>query len=872
MKKKNKFKIIILYFVVILTTSYTSIFSFNFFEKNNEKNEFSSEKLENSDYSSFSDGSGEDINVSLHQSLLDDSVIEISNVSDSNNNTFYEPCPTVENFNNSLVNMTVEDIYAPNKNWEIETTIGTMRAIYIYDTALGFQVIGNCILNNFSICFTEDFSGGADSDADIFIQIRNAEWDNGQIEPGPIILNSTYDIVLNGTDAVWHNYTDLNINLNVTQTYNNYFFIWMTQVTSPGDARVRIHERNDGPVNDAILMWDEVPWIEYATDPCLKVGLAPFNSYPDKNLVVQDAPWSEGQEFLSTSIEVGSFKVAGSSCYILKNVSIAYDTLLLPNNATVYVHLYNSTWNGTASLPGIELNNGILLGNFEAIEDSLEWEGISGLNFILNNSYTENNTWFIGLKKLGSGTPQWRYQQDDSVAPGANGDNSYVYYYDAFALPSTKWKVRDPIFETTRDYFLKVGLSPLENIPKPTDIGLKINNTAVIGDNYIPGFGYWNSTQNYSSSSGQLEFVISADWWDVSCKISRVQINYTKTDLIASSMFRILGTGQDVQWNVSRTDGLNIFDPRLSNYGINFTITSTWNNINVFNGPIDKTGNVLISPKINGHKTIQVTNAGNGTYWHLTATSENLFAFIDTYVDLIATDTVKYSDIVDFNATFKDIIAQNDGIINLSVYNPSTVDNKLIFTCFNSTFDSGIEYYLGSWDVSDTITGYGNFRIQVIWSNSTAAGFSEKILTIIGETDLSLITPGQYAPFYTNQSFDIIVYYEDSDLLTPIDGATIEYNIDGQGLQSTTVNNGTIGYYVISVDCSTFTTEGTKAVDINANKQYHNSQPLTYYFNIIVVEEPSKPSKPGIPGYNLFGLIGLYFVMTIIIIKKKYKN
>lgn len=887
MNKNKKIKIIFLCFVAIITPLYTNIFSFNHLASNiNEDNKVSLEKLKNSDYSSFYEGNGEDVNVSLQQSLLDNSVIEISDVSDSNNNTFYEPCPTVENFNSSFTEMTIEDIYAPNKN-----------------------------------------------------------------------------------------------------------------------------------------------------------------------LIVQDAPWSEGQEFLSTSMEVGSFKVAGTSCCILKNVSIMYDTLLLPNNATVHVHLYNSTWNGTASLPGIESNNGIYLGIFTALEDSLEWNGITGLNFILNNSYTENNTWFIGLKKEGSGTPQWRYQEDDSVAPGANGDNSYVYYYDAFS--TTKWKVRDPMFETTRDYFLKVGLSPYishpnttlivedspwanfqdfsisrpaatsfqvesdlylenvsvylsninpsiatvrvvlynsvwnssnsisipggtsqfdyilldvsnisassdgwhtvtglhtflnnsktdnntwfiglwdisilggdlfwyytrdisgttdgidetmsylhnslmarwdliiiqpqsntidlhlklgvsydKNIPKPADIGLKINNTDVIGYSDLYGFGYWNSTQNYSSSSGQLEFVISADWWDVSCKITQVQINYIKTDLNANSVFRVLGSEQDVLWNVSRTGGINLFDARLSDYRINFTITSIWNNIQVFNGPINKTNDISISPDKNGYKIVQVLNAGNGTYWHLTATTENLIASIDTYIDSTATDIVSYSDIVKFNATFKETIGQNDGNINLSIYDPAAISNKLNFTSVNSTFDSGLEFYLGSWDISDTVTDYGEFRVQISWNNGTSAGFREKILTIIGETDLSLITPNQYATFYTNQSFDIVVYYEDFNLFTPIDGATIQYNIDGQGWQSTTANNGTVGYYIVSVDCSVFTSDGLKTVEINASKQYYSSQVLTYNFNIIVIEEPSRPSKPEIPGYNLIVLIGLVFIITVIIFKKKYK-
>lgn len=68
MNKSKKIKIIILCFVAIITPLYSNIFSLTDLASNiNEDNKVSLEKLKISDYSSFFEGNGEDVNVSLQQ-------------------------------------------------------------------------------------------------------------------------------------------------------------------------------------------------------------------------------------------------------------------------------------------------------------------------------------------------------------------------------------------------------------------------------------------------------------------------------------------------------------------------------------------------------------------------------------------------------------------------------------------------------------------------------------------------------------------------------------------------------------------------------------------------------------------------------------
>jgi len=847
MKKINKIKIIIICFITIFTPFYTCILNFKYFDNNNEENEYSIEKPKNSDYSSFSEGIGENINISLQQSLLDNSVIEISNVSDSDNNLFYEPCPTVQNFNSSSVNITIEDIYAPNKTLIIEdypVNAGRYDFTNSEPGATSFKINGNGYLENISVMLSN--FDNVDTDT-VGFYVYNSTWNSTTQKSVPDGRSPRLDtyIIPVGFIIGWYTITNQHYYLDNSKTENNTWFIGLYDMGLGDGGWTYIDDNSDyfGASDDNNETWSYyksgMNWILLdsssgcpSVDLKLKIGLSPFISYPNEELIVEDDEKDWHIDLSGLYPVCTSFKI--SSDRFLDNISIyCYKTLISTGNITVF--LYNSTWNHSRNInvPGGN-HQGIVLGILRIPPNSEGWYSLTDVHYYLNNSKTNNNTWFIGLIEEVSTYAWWHYVEDH--APNGDGiDETISIEY----TENETWELLKDLDtgEWTIDLMLKVGLVSHNNIPIPKDIGLMINNTAVIGYKNVHGMGYWNSTQTYSSSSGQLEFEITADWWDVSCKISHVQITYIKTDLKANSMFRILGSGQNVSWNASRIGGLNLFDPRLSNYRINLTIPSAWDNIDVFNGPTNKTDDLLISSNKNGYKVIQVFNAGNGTYWYLTAISENLLTSIDTYVDSISTEIVRYSDIVDFYATFKEIIAQNDGIINLRVYNPSTIDNELIFSSSNSTFSLDIEFDLGGWDISDNVTNNGEFRIQIFWNNNTAAGFSEKILTVMGETELILITPNQDTKYYSNQTFNIVVFYKDLNQLSAIDGASVQYNINGQGWQSSSSNNGTVGYYLIPVDCSIFTIDGTKTVEIITSKNYYENQTLNYNFNVIIVEE-----------------------------------
>jgi len=172
---------------------------------------------------------------------------------------------------------------------------------------------------------------------------------------------------------------------------------------------------------------------------------------------------------------------------------------------------------------------------------------------------------------------------------------------------------------STCDTPLKIVFAPINNTPKPSYIGLKINGSAVSNNAGVNGSGYWQNTTEYYSPSGYLEFDMKANWEDVSCNVSQVLINYTKTDLKANSSFKEIDNGDEILWNVTINNNIYDFSGRFQNYIIIFRVPANWENIKVKNGTIDKTGDVFEGSTINNYKNIHVFNAGNGSNWFLTA-------------------------------------------------------------------------------------------------------------------------------------------------------------------------------------------------------------------------------------------------------------
>ncbi|MFW9782656.1 MAG: hypothetical protein ACFFFB_10280, partial [Candidatus Heimdallarchaeota archaeon] len=535
---------------------------------------------------------------------------------------------------------------------------------------------------------------------------------------------------------------------------------------------------------------------------------------PNKTLVVEDDSLGVGFENFIITNYYASFVPRGVG--YIENISLLIKLINIGDPANLTIRLYDSENDGGNIRP---LNNlGTIVALSNVTSDTYYWHKITGVHAFFNCSQTYNDTFFFRVGTIG-GSVYWDWSND----VGVDGVDEMIALN---AVESPLLFGVNPI-----DLPLKIDFAPLNNTPKPSEIGLKINSTHVSDDSGNSG-NWLRENQEYSDSDGDLEFELTTDWWDVTCNIPRVQINYTKTDLTASSEFNITGSGQSVEWNVTRNGGLNYFDSRFNNYQINFTIPDTWdeNTLKVFNGSIPKTSDSSNRSLGNGYREVNIQNAGNGTFWYLEANSNNLLNSIDTYIGSIAATVFNFSDIAHFNATFSENVA--DGTINLSIYSPELVNNELNYSTLVTSFTAGTEISLSDWDISDNVTQYGSFRIHVYWNNNTAAGFLEKKITILGETDLIPSLPG--STFDASDTFDIDIFFNDTGLDAGIDLADITYRIENGAIRNDDINLGN-GNYRITIDCNDtdFSAYGPNSIEINASKSFYNNQSRTEQINIL---------------------------------------
>ncbi len=583
---------------------------------------------------------------------------------------------------------------------------------------------------------------------------------------------------------------------------------------------------------------------------------------PNKKIVFED----DGVYPLDiySAIYAANFTVKGNGW--LDNISVYLENGIDTNNGSVTVQLYTAKWDSVNGRHEPDSQYGSDLITDEQIYNFTGWYNFTNLNTELKVSQTLDNVFFVVLQETGGDNTFWYFDYDHTAFPSQDFSDDLVCYRktgpSSWLYITQTWGASSyPI-----DFNLKCGFKPLNNTPAPTEINLKIEDTIV--KNITRGSGYWNPSKSYNSTTDEIEFEITSDWYDVSCDITEVQINYTKTDLFATSEFNILGGGQEVLWNITRNGGLNYFDSRLNNYTINFTIPSTWNDVEVWNSGTNKTDNIYIDPLGNGYDEVQVFNAGNGTFWFLNATSDNLLQSIDIYdINSNPITAANYSDKIHINATFStklnSAIVSDQGV-NLSVYSPIAINNLLNYTKINTTFNKE-KIELGNWTIKNNVTQYGDFRVQVWWNNGTAAGFNETILTIYGETELQPTLPDDI--FDASDTFDLIVYFNDTKQNLPIIGADINYSINGGSWRYDNIVDENNGNYTINIDCNDtdFGDSGLFSIMINASKHYYNNDTETVEITIIGETDLKLSKFPDKLSYNSSEIFNItaYFNNTV---------
>ena len=285
MFKSNKKKKILTCSVLLFSFLSITIFAnFNFeptFHKDDAiKDDFTSFPKTSDSLPSFK-GVGDKVNISLHQSYLNNSFNTALSPSDPNNNSFSLPCPTDLTFNSSYTRFEVEDIVAPNKSIIVET--GTTNDDPVPNgVSFSFEVPGNSTLVNISICFSETDTVNNVAPF-IGVYLYRAIWDTGAQTMRHNTVIATIDgnfQIDDDVTAKWYNFTNIDETLDVTDTNNNTFFIYISQNTPTSQALVEFHNENDGAIDDSIVWWNFFSWGVQNKDPSMRIDLSPLNNTP----------------------------------------------------------------------------------------------------------------------------------------------------------------------------------------------------------------------------------------------------------------------------------------------------------------------------------------------------------------------------------------------------------------------------------------------------------------------------------------------------------------------------------------------------------------------------------------------------------------
>jgi len=399
---------------------------------------------------------------------------------------------------------------------------------------------------------------------------------------------------------------------------------------------------------------------------------------PNKTKIYEDESGvASSLDALLDSRLSASFRIEGSGYLI--NTSTYLSNIDNNLNGNLTLQIFNSTWDiiegrnepdsqyGNNIKTGVEINNG-----FD------DWYTFTNFNFFLDILQTDNNTFFLVLNDANDDT-NWAYIRDVD-GPPPKDDSDDLYCYEEIGQDWILYGNGKPV-----DFFLTCDFAPKTHFPNATDIYLAINNKSVA--DFDDRKGIWQSNEIFDILPDSLDFTISANWWDVSCNITKILINYTRTDLKATASSFFDESDQAVQWNAT-LGSFNGFDSNFGNYWINFTIPKSWENIIVYNASELILNNPPLGASRNGYRELQISPASNGSNWYITAEVNRLKTNIDILYkpkEVVAGDDFELRFYVSLS-NGSDIIPFQDVIITVEVF----VNGESLEEDVNSTNDSGI--------------------------------------------------------------------------------------------------------------------------------------------------------------------------------------
>ena len=255
--RKKGLVLLLLSFGMILTNLSLSLFNSPFLNNNYEEGniiDYDDQYIlpKTSDSLPTFNAVGDKVNITLHQSYLNNSFNTIVNTSIVNGNNFTLPCPTDISFNSSYTNITIKDIIAPNKTFIVENDYSYHESL---DSRIwaSFEVKANCFLENVSIRLRND-GGDEDYNIRLYKSEKSTYLSTDYIKyklTGYATLSAS-ESVSQTSGPIWLTLNNLHEKINISETYNNTFFIAILNLNNFGEWDFE----SDGAEDDDSIVWD----------------------------------------------------------------------------------------------------------------------------------------------------------------------------------------------------------------------------------------------------------------------------------------------------------------------------------------------------------------------------------------------------------------------------------------------------------------------------------------------------------------------------------------------------------------------------------------------------------------------------------------
>ncbi|MHA1371762.1 MAG: hypothetical protein ACTSRA_18835, partial [Promethearchaeota archaeon] len=508
-------------------------------------------------------------------------------------------------------------------------------------------------------------------------------------------------------------------------------------------------------------------------------------------------------------------------------------------------------WDNGTGVFGQQPNNMYWTGDLPNGTITFYWQNVS-CDYAINASSPTNRSWYVvvnctdwaaGLNHDNDGL-NWKY------ASGGGGAKYLTWSAtDWFPSPFTM------ALRYKRLYLNDAGTSNRTILP--TDLSLQVNSSLFDSNGRATVIG---------SNISELLFYspVTSAKFNVTLKL------YYKRNTTATAAF--FTSGSDfVNWTVTSNDNIT-FPIGTSEKGINVSIPSNWDIWGVYFGQNlsdASASSVNYTNYYLDNQIVSITGITANYTWQLRCNSTNVISDLIPETSGVEITNATIGDLVNISVDFK--TPQTGGKMSVVIYYPETCNDTLAKAMINNTIGVNVAHVIFNntwWDTSVQRTNntLGHYRIQARWNSSTAAGFIDESLLVLGDMNNILASIAQYNQSLSFSGGRYKGFYGDNVslayLLADFNNASVinnlSYSIQVNGSIESSGTTSQTNFLEV-LDFSTRPV-GNYSIMVNFSRKYYNN-----FTQTLILEINKCPTKVELidilqDGQPVYRQDGIYFM------------